>query len=73
MRSRGSECVNAIALAAINTPGPPASQPDLVRQSEERIPAHRMGDPDQIARVASGLVSDVPGSQIFVDAGMLPR
>jgi 2-deoxy-D-gluconate 3-dehydrogenase len=69
--------VNALAPGAIATPGTGATDPEMLRQSEERIPMHRMGSPDDMGRVALFLASDlssyVTGSQIVADGGMLLR
>lgn len=75
--------VNAIAPGGIATPGVAAmSQGGSVEQqaaaSKEfmaKIPMHRMGEPDDIAKVALFLASDMSsymtGSQIVVDGGAL--
>jgi 2-dehydro-3-deoxy-D-gluconate 5-dehydrogenase len=46
-----------------------------VEASIQRIPTHRLGDPDEIGRVALLLSSDlssyITGAQIVVDGGML--
>ena len=71
--------VNAIAPGAIATPGATggALDPDMLRETEQRIPMHRMGLPDDMGRVAlflaSGLSSYLTGSQIVADGGMLLR
>ena len=68
--------VLALAPGAIKTPinqsvwSDPASLKDLL----EKIPLGRMGEPEEIARMAVVLVSDatsyVTGRTIFVDGGM---
>jgi 2-deoxy-D-gluconate 3-dehydrogenase len=78
--------VNAIAPGGIVTPGvakmqaaAPAPQGvDMKKISEaflQRIPMHRMGEPDEIGKVALFLASDMSsymtGSQIVVDGGTL--
>ncbi|WP_203337340.1 SDR family NAD(P)-dependent oxidoreductase [Nocardioides limicola] len=74
--------VNAIAPGAIATPGvaamqePGNEQPnDTLEQFVNSIPMHRIGTPDDIARVALFLASDLSsyltGSQIVVDGGAL--
>jgi 2-deoxy-D-gluconate 3-dehydrogenase len=77
--------VNAIAPGGILTPGAQAAQasaapggvdPDeLLRRFLARIPMGRLGDPDEIGRVALFLASDlaayVTGAQIVVDGGAL--
>ena len=49
----------------------------MLRETEARIPMHRMGLPDDMGRVAlflaSGLSSYLTGSQIVADGGMLLR
>lgn len=71
--------VNALAPGAIATPGAGAStvDADVLRETEERIPMHRMGLPDDMGRVAlflaSGLSSYLTGAQIVADGGMLLR
>jgi 2-deoxy-D-gluconate 3-dehydrogenase len=76
--------VNAIAPGAVATPGVAhqqdagASGPDpgaILEAFLARIPMRRMGAPDDIARVALFLASDlasyVTGTQIVVDGGVL--
>ncbi|MGZ4422900.1 MAG: SDR family NAD(P)-dependent oxidoreductase [Gaiellaceae bacterium] len=78
--------VNAIAPGGIATPGVQAMQPAVptpeavdARQAVEaflaRIPMRRMGEPDEIGKVALFLASDLAtyltGSQIVVDGGAL--
>jgi 2-deoxy-D-gluconate 3-dehydrogenase len=76
--------VNAIAPGAIATPGVAhmaagsADGPDpqqVVAAFLERIPMRRMGEPDDIARVALFLAGDLAsymtGSQVVVDGGVL--
>ena len=71
--------VNALAPGAIATPGASggAVDADVLRETEQRIPMHRMGVPDDMGRVAlflaSGLSSYLTGSQIVADGGMLLR
>jgi 2-dehydro-3-deoxy-D-gluconate 5-dehydrogenase len=79
--------VNAIAPGAIATPGVahmqqsgPAADVDPAAALEaflERVPMRRIGVPDDIARVAVFLASDLAsyltGSQIVVDGGALLR
>jgi 2-deoxy-D-gluconate 3-dehydrogenase len=71
--------VNALAPGAITTPGASsgAVDPDMLRETEARIPMHRMGLPDDMGRVAlflaSGLSSYLTGAQIVADGGMLLR
>lgn len=66
--------VNAIAPGGIITPG----TKDMVKMMEAflvKIPMHRMGEPDEIGKVALFLASDMSsymtGSQIVVDGGVL--
>jgi 2-deoxy-D-gluconate 3-dehydrogenase len=73
--------VNAIAPGAIATPGigiggPANPQMQKVLETfAQRIPMHRIGDPDEIGKVALFLASDLSsymtGSQIVVDGGVL--
>ena len=76
--------VNAIAPGGILTPGvqklqkAPAAESstqDDVKAFSERIPMARLGDPDDIGKVALFLASDMSsymtGSQIVVDGGVL--
>lgn len=78
--------VNAIAPGGIQTPGvenmqssnPAASGVDAELQVEaflSKIPMHRMGEPDEIGKVALFLASDLAsymtGEQIVVDGGAL--
>jgi 2-dehydro-3-deoxy-D-gluconate 5-dehydrogenase len=71
--------VNALAPGAIATPGSSggAVDPEMLRATEQRIPMHRMGSPDDMACVALFLASDLSsyltGSQIVADGGMLLR
>lgn len=75
--------VNAIAPGGIATPGvqemqKPDANVDMTKVMEaflNKIPMHRMGDPDDIGKVALFLASDmasyITGSQIVVDGGVL--
>ncbi len=74
--------VNAIAPGGIVTPGVaalsqgvPAEQIEATKGFMEKIPMHRMGEPDEIGKVALFLASDMSsymtGSQIVVDGGVL--
>jgi 2-deoxy-D-gluconate 3-dehydrogenase len=76
--------VNAIAPGGINTPGAtpdPSTIPagvDMSAMKEQflqKIPMHRMGEPDDIGRavlfLASDLASYITGTQIVVDGGAL--
>jgi 2-dehydro-3-deoxy-D-gluconate 5-dehydrogenase len=77
--------VNAIAPGGITTPGatpPPISDPVAAAANKARtdaflakIPMHRMGEPDDIGKVALFLASDMSsymtGEQIVVDGGAL--
>jgi 2-deoxy-D-gluconate 3-dehydrogenase len=75
--------VNAIAPGGISTPGTGAGtgQPvnptieAILKKFLERIPMKRMGEPDDIGKVALFLASDLSsymtGSQIVVDGGVL--
>jgi NAD(P)-dependent dehydrogenase (short-subunit alcohol dehydrogenase family) len=57
-----------------------ASNEQIAEQTKifmDRIPMHRMGDPDKIAKVAlflaSNMSSYMTGEQIVVDGGVLLR
>ncbi|MFH0937479.1 MAG: SDR family NAD(P)-dependent oxidoreductase [Candidatus Daviesbacteria bacterium] len=77
--------VNAIAPGGISTPGVKASQEKMVAQGVDpakimeatlaQIPIKRLGEPDDIGKVALFLASDMSsymtGTQIVVDGGFL--
>ncbi|HSX08202.1 MAG TPA: SDR family NAD(P)-dependent oxidoreductase [Candidatus Saccharimonadales bacterium] len=73
--------VNAIAPGGIQTPGAAAMQadgpsdPKVIEAFMAKIPMHRMGEPDEIGKVALFLASDMAsymtGEQIVVDGGVL--
>lgn len=73
--------VNAIAPGGITTPGTQAMQgggvqdPKMIEAFMAKIPMHRMGDPDEIGKVALFLASDLSsymtGEQVVVDGGAL--
>ncbi|HWC58027.1 MAG TPA: SDR family NAD(P)-dependent oxidoreductase [Candidatus Paceibacterota bacterium] len=73
--------VNAIAPGGINTPGAGADAPKtpeietVQKKFIEKIPMKRMGEPDDIGKVALFLASDLSGymtgSQVVVDGGVL--
>lgn len=70
--------VNAIAPGGVATEGTGLSNPgmeDIIKAFTAKIPMHRMGEPDDIAKVALFLASDMSsymtGSQIVVDGGVL--
>jgi 2-deoxy-D-gluconate 3-dehydrogenase len=73
--------VNAIAPGGIATPGVAALQgsgpanPAAINAFMAKIPMHRMGEPDEIGKVALFLASDMSsymtGEQIVVDGGAL--
>jgi len=74
--------VNAIAPGGIATPGvaamsqgASATQTAATQAFLDKIPMHRMGEPDEIGTVALFLASDmatyITGSQIVVDGGAL--
>jgi len=70
--------VNALAPGAVATPGTGGvNDQDLLTQMQERIPLHRMADPDEMGRVVLFLASDLSsyllGSQVVADGGMLLR
>jgi len=68
--------VLALAPGAIKTPINKSvwSDPDGMKDLIEKIPLQRMGEPEEIARMAVVLVSDaasyVTGRTVFVDGGM---
>jgi 2-deoxy-D-gluconate 3-dehydrogenase len=73
--------VNAIAPGGVNTPGTGAGSPvskeiqEIVAPFMAKIPMKRMGEPDDIGKVALFLASDLSsymtGSQVVVDGGVL--
>ncbi|MDO8570926.1 MAG: SDR family NAD(P)-dependent oxidoreductase [Candidatus Daviesbacteria bacterium] len=74
--------VNAIAPGGINTPGVAKAtagagkiDPKMMEAFMAKIPMHKMGDPDDIGKVALFLASDMSsymtGSQVVVDGGAL--
>jgi 2-deoxy-D-gluconate 3-dehydrogenase len=76
--------VNAIAPGGVATPGVAAMSSDAPSGADQakateaflaKIPMHRMGEPDDIGKVALFLASDMSsymtGSQIVVDGGAL--
>lgn len=73
--------VNAIAPGGIATPGTGAGAPTtpvmeaVLKKFMEKIPMKRMGEPDDIGKVALFLASDLSsymtGSQVVVDGGVL--
>jgi 2-deoxy-D-gluconate 3-dehydrogenase len=67
--------VNAIAPGGIRTPGVGEMSHELLAGFEAMIPMGRMGEPDDIGRVAVFLASDLSsymtGAQIVVDGGRL--
>lgn len=73
--------VNAIAPGGITTPGTGAGKPvspameAVIKKFLEKIPMKRMGEPDDIGKVALFLASDLSsymtGSQVVVDGGVL--
>jgi len=78
--------VNAIAPGGIVTPGvqklqqasPVPQGVDMTKMMESfmaKIPMHRMGEPDEIGKVALFLASDMSsymtGTQVVVDGGVL--
>lgn len=73
--------VNAIAPGGITTPGTGAGKPTtseveaILKKFLDKIPMKRMGEPDDIGKVALFLASDLSsymtGSQIVVDGGVL--
>jgi 2-dehydro-3-deoxy-D-gluconate 5-dehydrogenase len=72
--------VNAIAPGPVATPGAAAAEdvevdPAALEAMTQRIPMKRFGDPDEIARVALFLASDLAGfmtgAQVVVDGGLL--
>ena len=70
--------VNALAPGGVATPGTGGPvDPELLRETEARIPMHRMADPDEMGRLVLFLASDLSsylvGSQHVADGGMLLR
>lgn len=69
--------VNAIAPGGIRTPGVGYVDPETLKGFEAMVPMGRMGDPDEIGRVALFLASELSsymtGAQVVVDGGRLLR
>lgn len=73
--------VNAIAPGPVSTPGTgankmtPEERDKNMKPLTEKIPMHRMGEPDDIGKAALFLASDLSsymtGSQVVVDGGIL--
>ena len=69
--------VNNIGPGAIDTPmdAPLKAQPDLMQELLREIPLGRMGQPGEVASLATFLASDeaayITGSTYFIDGGML--
>ncbi|MFA6608309.1 MAG: SDR family NAD(P)-dependent oxidoreductase [Candidatus Paceibacterota bacterium] len=73
--------INAIAPGGIITPGTGLNKPptkeleEILKEFTKKIPMKRMGDPDEIGKVALFLASDmssyITGAQIIVDGGVL--
>lgn len=70
--------INAIAPGGISTPGAGSERPDIKKIQKEfikKIPMKRMGQPDDIGKVALFLASDLSsymtGTQVVVDGGVL--
>jgi 2-dehydro-3-deoxy-D-gluconate 5-dehydrogenase len=69
--------VNAIAPGGISTPGAGKGKTseEVIKAFEAKIPMHRMGEPDDIGKVALFLASDMSsymtGTQVIVDGGVL--
>ena len=67
--------VNAIAPGGVKTPGVGNIDDDVMAGFERVIPMHRVGDPDEIGRVALFLASELSsymtGTQVVVDGGRL--
>ncbi len=70
--------VNAIAPGGVATEGTGLTHPgmeEIIKAFTAKIPMHRMGEPDEIGKVALFLASEMSsymtGSQIVVDGGVL--
>lgn len=73
--------VNAIAPGGVTTPGTGLGKPatkemeEIIKKFSEKIPMKRMGEPDDIGKVALFLASDLSsymtGTQVVVDGGVL--
>jgi len=67
---------NAVCPGFIDTPmfAPAVAAPDVRRQYEDRIPLHRLGRPEDIARAIRFLLSDdaayITGHELVVDGGV---
>ena len=64
---------NVVSPGPINTPLANPQSPDVIARIVSTIPMGRMGDPDEVAKVALFLASDdssfVTGIELFVDGG----
>jgi glucose 1-dehydrogenase len=69
--------VNNIGPGAVDTPmdAPLKAHPEQMEKLLDEIPLHRMGQPEEIAGLATYIASDesayVTGSTFFIDGGML--
>src|SRR5882724_439457 len=64
---------NVVSPGPINTPLASRQSPDVIARIVSTIPMGRMGEPDEVAKVALFLASDdssfVTGIELFVDGG----
>jgi NAD(P)-dependent dehydrogenase (short-subunit alcohol dehydrogenase family) len=64
---------NVVSPGSINTPLARRQLPDVMARIASTIPMGRIGEPEEVAKVALFLASDdssfVTGSELFVDGG----
>ena len=64
---------NVVSPGPINTPLASRQSPDVIARIVSTIPMGRMGEPEEVAKVALFLASDdssfVTGIELFVDGG----
>jgi glucose 1-dehydrogenase len=69
--------VNSVAPGAIKTDMNPHFTEDYIKELGKKIPAGRVGEPEDIADIAAFLCSEaaryIYGASIVVDGGMLLR
>ena len=65
---------NVVSPGPIRTPQLSRQSPDVIARIVSTVPMGRMGEPDEVAKVALFLASDdsafVTGTELFVDGGL---